>query len=77
MATRLTLTQARESTLYQLFRTLDVYVRAEARAPNFQVHYTVRFKTTGHTLEGTDVEKLYEQARDYERACLKLTGEKP
>lgn len=66
-----------ESKLFQLFRTMNADIRAEVKAPGYQTHYWVRFKNTKHEVEGTDLDLVYQQAKDYRNAYFNLTGEEP
>ena len=72
-----TFVQAEKSRLSSLFYTLNADIRAEVRAPWYQTHYTVRFKKTKHMIEGTDLERVYQDAKNYHNAYFNLTGEKP
>ena len=72
-----TYTQAQKSKLSSLFYTLNADVFAEVKPPWYQTHYRVRFKNTKHTIEGTDLEKVYQDAKAYYAAYLNLTGEPP
>lgn len=72
-----TFAQAQESKLSLLFRTMNADVFAEVRAPGYQTHYRVRFKNTKHLIEGTDLDAVYLQAKDYHNAYFNLMGEPP
>ena len=72
-----TYTQAAKNRLHLMFYDFNADVRAEVRPPWYQTHYRVRFKNTKHTIEGTDLEKVYQDAKAYHAAYFNLTGEPP
>lgn len=72
-----TFVQAQKSKLHLMFYTMNADVFAEVRSPWYQTHYRVRFKNTKHTIEGTDLDAVYQQAKNYHNAYFNLTGEKP
>lgn len=72
-----TFVQGQKSKLHLMFYTMNADVFAEVRSPGYQTHYTVRFKNTKHTIEGTDLDAVYQQAKDYRNAYFNLMGEKP
>lgn len=72
-----TFVQTQKSRLHSMFYTMNADVFAEVRSPWYQTHYRVRFKNTRHTIEGTDLDAVYQQAKNYHNAYFNLTGEKP
>lgn len=72
-----TFVQAQKSKLHLMFYTMNADIRAEVKAPGYQTHYWVRFKNTKHEVEGTDLDLVYQQAKDYRNAYFNLTGEEP
>lgn len=72
-----TFVQAQKSKLHLMFYTMNADVFAEVRPPWYQTHYRVRFKNTKHMIEGTDLERVYQDAKNYHNAYFNLTGEKP
>lgn len=72
-----TFVQAQKSKLHLMFYTMNADVFAEVRSPGYQTHYRVRFKNTKHMIEGTDLDLVYQQAKNYHNAYFNLTGEKP
>ena len=72
-----TFVQGQKSKLHLMFYTMNADVFAEVRAPGYQTHYRVRFKNTRHTIEGTDLERVYQDAKNYRDAYFNLTGEEP
>lgn len=72
-----TFVQAQKSKLHLLFYTMNADVFAEVKPPWYQTHYRVRFKNTKHTIEGTDLDAVYRQAKDYHNAYFNLMGEEP
>jgi hypothetical protein len=72
-----TFVQAQKSKLHLMFYTMNADVFAEVRSPWYQTHYRVRFKNTRHTIEGADLDAVYQQAKNYRNAYFKLTGEEP
>ena len=72
-----TYTQTMKSRLHLMFYTMNADVFAEVRSPWYQTHYRVRFKNTKHMIEGTDLDAVYQQAKNYYNAYFNLTGEKP
>lgn len=72
-----TFVQTQKSRLHSMFYTMNADVFAEVRSPGYQTLYRVRFKNTKHMIEGTDLDAVYQQAKNYHNAYFNLTGEKP
>lgn len=72
-----TFVQAQKSKLHLMFYGFNADVRAEVRPPWYQTHYRVRFKNTKHMIEGTDLERVYQDAKAYRDAYFNLMGEPP
>lgn len=72
-----TFVQVQMSKLSLLFRTMNADVFAEVRSPGYQTHYRAWFKNTKHLIEGTDLERVYQDAKAYRDAYFNLMGEEP
>ena len=72
-----TFVQGQKSKLHLMFYTMNADVFAEVRSPGYQTHYRVRFKNTRHMIEGTDLDHVYQQAKNYYNAYFNLVGEPP